>query len=384
MDGAIPTLLAMKSSLLGTPQIGLGHGRGAYLKVKTVIEGNIDQIREIGDAFKTGDGANTAVDRIIDSQVEKAQEQIIRSFLKPDLLGKYDGDYFCAGLGPTVMLTNLDNIVGTLSTREAEQQAEDEFMNMTRRADMNEPFTAFLGRLQKQANKFITDATYRDGRVEAQFQKSVREMDLTFLLCASATCTAIGIEKVVWEAALLDKKALHKRSERSVRSVQQGDPVAESVMALTRTVDAFISRSEQKTDELAGQVGQMGLDQGRAWQAQAQQNERMGQRLADMERMLAVQHTPVVNQLQVPTEQAKWPKMQGRFPGEKVADKGTAGKARRQWGTRQKEPCFECGLIWHATADCPGPCKAVCYLCDQPGHTSSSRRHHGPGSSAKN
>ena len=396
MENAIPTLLATKSLLFGTPQIGLGHDRVAYLKIKAVIEGNVAEIGDIGDAFKKGDGTNDPMDAIIGSQVEKAQEQIIRSFLKKDLLDKYNGDYFCTGLGPAVMLSNLDNIVGTLSTREAEQQAENDFVGMTRRVDMNESFSDFLGRLQEQAKKFISDGTYRNGRVEAQFQKSIREMDQNFLLCAGATCTKIGVEKVKWEAALLDKKSLHKRSEQSVRSVQEGDPVTKSVMALTRTVDAFISRSEQKTDELAVQIGQMGMDHSRAWQAQAHENERMGRRLADMEQRLMsfasspmVPQQPTVHQLQMPKAmaqgQSKWPDTRGAFSGNMGVDKGATGAARTKGGRRQKEPCFECGLMWHATADCPGPCKAFCYLCGQQGHTSSSRRYHGgSGPSAKN
>ena len=367
---AIPIILGSKAALMAQiPVIGRNFDREKYAQVKKRIQGNIGDIQETGDAFLVGDSG--PMDTLLAKRVIRAQEEILLSFLKPDFLAEYGDEYFEIGLGHRKMLQNLDVIIGSPTEAEVEERAETIFEDMVRRTQMNESFSAFLGRLKLQAAKFITDGDYRAKRVAKQFKKSVREMDGNFLMFAEATNTVTDVMgKLDWQAGILDKKGYHKRSgtERSVRAVQDQNRVEDSIVALTEQISLVGAHLDGFRQEFA--------------QEQKRQNERNDARFCELERKVAhfsgsgfsQNCAPFPNAGQMVAHHVSQPWPQSAPPATEKQKKtpGWQGKV-----TRQKMPCFECGSMRHVEADCPGPCKASCFLCGEQGHMATSRRFHG-------
>ena len=383
MADAIPMILGSKTALMGTPTIGQNFDRERYAAVRALMERNIRHIAEIGAAFKTatpGDAMNV----IIDSQIKFAQEDIFRSFLKPDFLGQCNGEYFEFDLGYRKMFENLDIILGIPTDEEKAEKAETVFEEMVRRAHINETFSAFFNRLEAQAGKFIDDDGYLAKRVAKQFKRSVREMDENLLMVAEVNCTVTGLAKTKWQAQQLDNRGMHKRVERSVRELQDASRVENSILALTQQVG---NMGQQLTTQMSHFM-----------QEQKTVNDRTEARVVELERRIDAfsgshflqnaahfpTHGTVGHAGQAMTHQVSqsWPRV-GKpdtvgNPKSTGPTVGTDGR-KKSWqrGTRQNQPCYECGLIWHKSEDCPGPCNATCYLCNLRGHTSSSRRYHG-------
>ena len=375
-------ILGSKTALMGTPTIGQNFDRERYTGVRALMERNIKHIAQIGAAFKTGT-AGDAINGIIDGQIKFAQEDIFRSFLKPDFLGQCNGEYFEFDLGHEKMFENLDIILGIPTDEEKAEKAETVFEEMVRRAHINETFSAFFSRLEAQAKKFIGDNDYLAKRVAKQFKRSVREMDENLLMVAEVNCQATGLAKTKWQAEQLDTRGMHKRVERSVRELQDASRVENSILALTQQVG---NMGQQLTTQMSHFM-----------QEQKNVNDRTEARVVELERRIDAfsgshflrdsaqfpTHGTVGHAGQAMTHQVlqSWPqvgKSNPKVTGPLGVTESTDGKQKpRQRGIRQNQPCYECGLIWHKTEDCPGPCNATCYLCLQRGHTSSSRRHHG-------
>ena len=223
-------LIHVKKGLCGSAQLNRNTSPDQITAILSLIEDNCNMLKEISDALDT--------DGNLDSFLKNCQEEVVRSFLGADLLQLYKGVYFERGLGFQEMLKNLKNILKVPSQEQISAQARADFNQLTRRTDIDESFTQFLGRLKNEVAKFWTQEAYATVLVEERFKNSLRDIDKTFLLMLTHDKT--GAQKLPYEAKMLDEKGLHKRNVNQVNQINAASQAEASVAALADSVTEFI------------------------------------------------------------------------------------------------------------------------------------------------
>ena len=362
-------IIHVKKGLYGTNQKSRNAGPDHVSAILSKIEGDCKMLGEIATSLDSDGG--------LDSFLQNCQEDVVRSYLGPDLLQLYRGVYFDRGLGFEKMLENVKNILKVPSAEQLTKQARSEFSQLTRRTDIDESFTQFLARLNSEVKKFCTQTAYGTTLVEEQFKNSLRDLDRTFLLMLTTDKT--GTDKLNYEAKMLDEKGMHKRhvSQAEVHAVNAVSQAEASVAALADTVTEFI-RNESEMRRREAKLREE-RDQKR-WAEMDSKIEALSR--AHLYSQPIMNHAQHMHHAQIAPQ--VYPVQHTQMPQTPVFTE-KVHNIQKQINPQNpikrkpvKIPCYDCGSRFHLTEECKGDCKLTCWLCGVKGHTALAKKFHGP------
>ena len=302
----------------------------------------------------------TAVEALINS----AKQEIVCSALKPEMLTLYSGTLFNPRMLVSTIKSNLKQVLGEISPKEAKKQLKANFMKLTRRCDINEKFETFLNRLIAESSSLSTNQDVRDELVIEQFESSLRPMDLEAIEVFYED-DETGIDLIKAQADLLDRKKFFKRSEVESNhlELQQANTILiDQVDNLTRKITSFESSAENREQMLTNKIMEL----------QAQMNQLVN----------SVQSGNVQNVHSTSSTAPPKP-----TPAKSQSSGNSKSKNDGQFKNRFKDPdyfCYNCGLYRCSNKHkCDGDDTKFCVICQKNGHVASSRKYHKPAESPK-
>ena len=309
---------------------------------------------------KTDPGGTKA--NAVKALIDSAKQEIVCSALKPEMLTLYSGTLFNPRMLVSTIKSNLKQVLGEVSPKEAKKQLKANFLKLTRRCDINEKFETFLDRLIAESVSLSTNQDVRDELVTEQFESSLRPMDLEAIEVFYEDDDT-GIDLIRAQAELLDRKKFFKRSEVESNhlELQQANTILiDQVDNLTRKITSFESSAENREQVLTNKIMEL----------QAQMNQ-------------------LVNSVQSGISQTVHSTSSTAPPKPTPAKSQNAGKSKNdgQFKNRFKDPdyfCYNCGL--HRCSNkhkCDGNDALFCVICQKNGHIASSRKYHKPAGSPK-
>ena len=300
----------------------------------------------------------------VQALINSAKQEIVCSALKPEMLTLYSGTLFNPRMPVSTIQSNLKQVLGEISPKEAKKQLKANFLKLTRRCDINEKFETFLNRLIFESTSLSNNQDVRDELVIEQFESSLRPMDLEAIEVFYED-EDTGIDLVKAQAELLDRKKFFKRSEVESNhlELQQANTILiDQVDNLTRKITSFESSAENREQVLTNKIMEL----------QSQMNQ-------------------LVNSIQSGTSQTVHSTTSTAPPKPNPAKSSNSGNGKSkkdgQFQNRFKDPdyfCYNCGL--HRCSNkhkCDGDDTKFCVICQKNGHVASSRKYHKPAGSPK-
>ena len=315
-------------------------------------------VAEVDVKSDPGDTKANAIQALIDS----AKQEIVCSALKPEMLTLYSGTLFNPRMLVSTIKSNLKQVLGEISPKEAKKQLKANFMKLTRRCDINEKFETFLDRLIAESTSLSTNQDVRDELVTEQFESSLRPMDIEAIEVFYED-EDTGIALIRAQAELLDRKKFYKRSEVESNhlELQQANTILiDQVDNLTRKITSFESSAENREEKLTNKIMEL----------QAQMNQLVNSFQSGVAKTV---HSTSSTASSKPA------------PAKSSNSGNNNSKKDGQFKNRFKDPdyfCYNCGL--HRCSNkhkCDGDDTKFCVICQKNGHVASSRKYHKPAGS---
>ena len=364
--GSFQILKAKQEFLFKSPFISRSTSPSDLEKKWKEIEHVLAQFDQFTGCIKAETDVKTDPDQskatAIQALIDSAKQEIVCSALKPDILTLYSGTLFNPRMLVTTIKSNLKQVLGEISPKEAKKQLKSNFLKLTRRCDINERFETFLDRLIIESTELSNNNEVRDELVIEQFESSLRPMDLEAIeVFYENDDTGIDLAKA--QAQLLDRKKFFKRSEVESNhlELQQANTILiDQVDNLTRKISSFESSAENREEILTNKIMEL----------QAQMNQLVNSVQSGLVQSVhSTSSTP-------PSKPAH-------------ATQPVSGKPKKddQFKNKFKDPdffCYNCGL--HRCSNkhkCDGDDTKFCVICQKNGHVASSRKYHKPAGSPK-
>ena len=355
---------------------------------------------DITDAVNAIDEVSASAGAHVKKMAEKAKIVIFKSFISKDVLGLLDGFYFN---NKTIveMTNNLKSIFGEKDEKKVKKLANEKFLKMSRLTSgvaQPESFSCFLERLVSTVAVFCTDAAYSCDLVSEKFSENLDKSHKTFLLHFDWD-EHVGLALLRAQAAKLDNKGFHKKSEVKVevRQVSDGGSGVENLVnsEKMKNPENLIFDLTAKLEVFMTKEAESRAQQASAWESRftALQNSlhessthAMSHFPYSVPQYPFVQPNAIFQQQPPPATPPTSATVNNIAPGTvkpkklKKSGNGENGK-KSNFQNRLKTPCFWCGCWFHDSAACEGPdshAKARCILCgNKAGHFPQARYHHG-------
>ena len=374
-------------------------GTGNEIQRKTTPVQLEATLVDITDALNAVDEVSADAGAGVKKMADKAKIIIFKSYISKDVLGLLDGFYFN---DKTIaeMTTNLKSIFGEKDMKKVKKSANEKFLKMSRLTSgvaQPESFLCFLERLVATVAVFCTDATYSCDLVSEKFTENLDKGHKTFLLHFDWD-QHVGLDLLRAQAAKLDKKGFHKKSEVKVEVHQvsggSGNENSENSEKM-KNPENLISDLTSKLEVFMTKEAESRAQQAASWESRftALQNSLhessphpMSHFSYSAPQYPFLQPNAYFQQQPPPATPPTSATVNNIAPGGKNSKKtkkvGNGENLKKSnFQNRLKTPCFWCGCWFHDSAACEGPdshAKARCILCgNKPGHFPQARYHHG-------